>query len=196
MKLADDVASLNPNIGSLNYDVDLNDTENCLHSEKIQSMPEEKGFAKYSADGKFDVAQTYGESLADSGVNQWSRYVQGRDYFGSQLTEGTDYDIITVKEKGKPDQKGAMVSEIQPLFFKPGKSGWSTFELIRAFGNRGENVPASTRTLMVFIASAASATPRSTSSRFVAGMTPKSLPSSGKCSPAPRTPSPSRCTPL
>ena len=141
MKLADDVASLNPNIGSLNYDVDLNDTENCLHSEKIQSMPEEKGFAKYSADGKFDVAQTYGESLADSGVNQWSRYVQGRNYFGSQLTEGTDYDIITVKEKGKPDQKGAMVSEIQPLFFKPGKSGWSTFELIRAFGNRGENVP-------------------------------------------------------
>lgn len=141
MKLADDVASLNPNIGSLNYDVDLNDTENCLHSEKIQSMPEEKGFAKYSADGKFDVAQTYGESLADSGVNQWSRYVQGRDYFGSQLTEGTDYDIITVKKEGKPDQKGAMVSEIQPLFFKPGKSGWSTFELIRAFGNRGENVP-------------------------------------------------------
>lgn len=141
MKLADDVASLNPNIGSLNYDVDLNDTENCLHSEKIQSMPEEKGFAKYSADGKLDVAQTYGESLADSGVNQWSRYVQGRDYFGSQLTEGTDYGIITVKEKGKPDQKGAMVSEIQPLFFKPGKSGWSTFELIRAFGNRGENVP-------------------------------------------------------
>lgn len=98
MKLTDDVASLNPNIGSLNYDVDLNDTENCLHSEKIQSMPEEKGFAKYSADGKFDVAQTYGESLADSGVNQWSRYVQGRDYFGSQLTEGTDYDIITVTQ--------------------------------------------------------------------------------------------------
>ena len=48
-------------------------------------MPEEKGFAKYSADGKFDVAQTYGESLADSGVNQWSRYAQGRDYFGSPL---------------------------------------------------------------------------------------------------------------
>lgn len=141
MKLTDDVASLNPNIGSLNYDVDLDDTENCLHSEKIQSMPEEKGFAKYSADGKFDVAQTYGESLADSGVNQWSRYVQGRDYFASPLTEGTDYEIITVKKDGKPTQKGAMVSEIQPLFFKPGKSGWSTFELIRAFGNRGEKVP-------------------------------------------------------
>ena len=41
MKLADDVASLNPNIGSLNYDVDLDDTENCLHSKAIQSMPGE-----------------------------------------------------------------------------------------------------------------------------------------------------------
>ena len=141
MKLTDDVASLNPNIGNLNYKVNLNDGANCLHSEGIESMPVEKGFAKYSADGKFDVAQTYGESLADSGVNQWSRYVQGRYYFGNQLTEGTDYDIITVEKEGKPDQKGAMVSEIQPLFFKPGKSGWSTFELIRAFGNRGENVP-------------------------------------------------------
>lgn len=140
MKLAGNVASLNPNIGSLNYDVDLNDTENCLHSEKIQSMPEENGFAEYT-DGKFDVAKTYGESLADSGVHQWSRYVQGRNYFGSPLTKGTDYDIITVKRDDYPDQKGAMVSEIQPLFFKPGKSGWSTFELIRAFGNRGENVP-------------------------------------------------------
>lgn len=140
MKLAGNVASLNPNIGSLNYDVDLNDPENCLHSEKIQSMPEENGFAEHT-DGKFDVAKTYGESLADSGVHQWSRYVQGRNYFGSPLTKGTDYDIITVKSDDYPDQKGAMVSEIQPLFFKPGKSGWSTFELIRAFGNRGENVP-------------------------------------------------------
>ena len=140
MKLADDVASLNPNIGSLNYDVDLNDTENCLHSKDIESMPVEKGFAEYT-DGKFDVAKTYGESLADSGVHQWTRYVQGRDYFASPLTEGTDYEITTVEKKGKPAQKGAMVSEIQPLFFKPSKSGWSTFELIRAFGNRGENVP-------------------------------------------------------
>lgn len=42
MKLADDVASINPNIGNLNYDVDLNDPENCLHSEGIESMPKEK----------------------------------------------------------------------------------------------------------------------------------------------------------
>ena len=136
MKLADDVASLNPNIGNLNYDVDLNDTENCLHSKDIESMPVDKVFAKYSADGKFDVAQTYGESLADSGIHQWTRYVQGRAYFMNPLTNGKDYTIVK-DENGT----GASVSQIQPLFFKPGKSGWSTFELIRAFGNRGENVP-------------------------------------------------------
>lgn len=140
MKLTDDVASLNPNIGSLNYDVNLNDIENCLHSKDIESMPVEKGFAEYT-DGKFDVAKTYGESLADSGVHQWTRYVQGRDYFARPLTEGTDYEITTVENDDGTSQKGAMVSEIQPLFFKPGKSGWNTFELIRAFGNRGEKVP-------------------------------------------------------
>ena len=140
MKLADDVASLNPNIGGLNYDVNLDDTENCLHSEGIESMPKEKGFAEYT-DGKFDVAKTYGKSLADSGVNQWTRYVQGRDYFMAPLTKGADYDIVTVKKEDRPDQVGAMVSEIQPLFFQPSKSNWNTFEMIRAFGNRGENVP-------------------------------------------------------
>lgn len=135
MKLTDDVASLNPNIGSLNYDVDLNDTENCLHSKDIESMPVEKGFAEYT-DGKFDVAKTYGERLNDTGKHQWTRYVQGRDYFMKPLTKDTDYTIVN--DNGSV---GAAVSEIQPLFFKPGKSGWSTFELIRAFGNRGEKVP-------------------------------------------------------
>ena len=135
MKLTDDVASLNPNIGGLNYDVDLDDAENCLHSEGIQTMPEENGFAEYT-DGKFDVAKTYGERITESGRHQWTRYVQGRDYFMNPLIKDKDYTIV--KDE---DGTGAAVSEIQPLFFKPGKSGWSTFELIRAFGNRGEKVP-------------------------------------------------------
>ena len=134
MKLADDVASLNPNIGNLNYDVDLNDAENCLHSEGIESMPKDNGFAEYT-DGNFDVAKTYGERLDKTGRHQWTRYVQGRDYFMKPLTKDVDYTIVN------DGSVGAAVSEIQPLFFKPGKSGWSTFELIRAFGNRGEKAP-------------------------------------------------------
>ena len=139
MKLTDDVASVNPNISNLNFQVNLNDPENCLHSEGIQTMPEEKSFAKYFEDGQFDVAQTYGASINNTGMGSWARYIQGRDYFMAPLTEGTDYEIV--KDKDKNDVTlGAMVHEMQPLFFQPGKSDWNTFEMIRSFAARGENV--------------------------------------------------------
>lgn len=140
MKLADDVASINPNIGNLNYDVDLNDPENCLHSEGIESMPKEKGFAEYT-DGKFDVAATYGETIQNSGMHQWTRYVQGRNYFGNELQEGTDYEIVKDEREEARATTGALVHEMQPLFFQPGKTDWTTFEMIRSLGNRGENTP-------------------------------------------------------
>ena len=139
MKLADDIASLNPNIGNLTYDVDLDDTENCLHSEGIESMPKEKGFAEYT-DGKFDVAKTYGEEISEAGMHQWSRYVQGRDYFMAPLAEGTDYEIVKDEGEEARATTGALVHEMQPLFFQPGKSDWNTFEMIRSFAARGENV--------------------------------------------------------
>ena len=78
MKLTDDVASVNPNISNLNFQVNLDDPENCLHSEGIKTMPEEKGFAKYFEDGQFDVAQTYGASINNTGMGSWARYIQGR----------------------------------------------------------------------------------------------------------------------
>ena len=141
MKLTDDIASLNPNISNLNFKVNLDDTVNCIHSEGIKSLPEEKGFAKYFDDGQFDVAQTYGSPIDKTSVHAWSRYVQGRDYLGAPLTEGTDYEIVQDTSEKPRAKVGAMVNEMQPLFFQPEKSGWNTFELIRAFGNRGENVP-------------------------------------------------------
>ena len=139
MKLADDIASLNPNIGNLTYNVDLDDTENCLHSEGIESMPKEKGFAEYT-DGKFDVAKTYGEVIGEAGMHQWSRYIQGRDYFMAPLAEGTDYEIVKDEREDARATTGALVHEMQPLFFQPGKSDWNTFEMIRSFAARGENV--------------------------------------------------------
>lgn len=139
MKLADNIASLNPNIGNLTYNVDLDDTENCLHSEGIESMPKEKGFAEYT-DGKFDVAKTYGEEISEAGMHQWSRYIQGRDYFMAPLAEGTDYEIVKDEREDARATTGALVHEMQPLFFQPGKSDWNTFEMIRSFAARGENV--------------------------------------------------------
>lgn len=140
MKLTDDIASVNPNIGNLNYKVNLDDTENCLHSKDIQTMPEEKGFAKYFEDGQFDVAQTYGEEISDKAMHSWSRYIQGRDYFMAPLAEGTDYEIVKDEREDARATTGALVHEMQPLFFQPGKSDWNTFEMIRSFATRGENV--------------------------------------------------------
>ena len=139
MRLTDDIASLNPNIGNLTYDVDLDDTENCLHSEGIESMPKEKGFAEYT-DGKFDVAKTYGEEIGEAGMHQWSRYIQGRNYFMAPLAEGTDYEIVKDEREDARATTGALIHEMQPLFFQPGKSDWNTFEMIRSFAARGENV--------------------------------------------------------
>ena len=141
MKLTDDIASLNPNIGNLNYGVNLDDTENCLHSAGIQTMPEEKNFAKYFDDGQFDVAQTYGEVISEKSMHSWTRYVQGRAYFDAPLAEGTDYDIVNDTSENPRATTGALVRKAQPLFFQPGKSNWNTFEMIRAFGTRGEKAP-------------------------------------------------------
>lgn len=140
MKLTDDIASLNPNIGNLNYGVNLDDTENCLHSAGIQTMPEEKNFAKYFDDGQFDVAQTYGEVISEKSMHSWTRYVQGRAYFDAPLAEGTDYDIVNDTSENPRATTGALVRKAQPLFFQPGKSNWNTFEMIRSFAARGENV--------------------------------------------------------
>lgn len=140
MKLTDDIASVNPNIGNLNYKVNLDDTENCLHSKDIQTIPEEKGFAKYFDDGQFDVAQTYDEEISEQAMHSWSRYIQGRDYFMAPLAEGTDYEIVKDEREDARATTGALVHEMQPLFFQPGKSDWNTFEMIRSFATRGENV--------------------------------------------------------
>lgn len=195
MKLTDDIASLNPNISNLNFKVNLDDTVNCIHSEGIKSLPEEKGFAKYFDDGQFDVAQTYGSPIDKTSVHAWSRYVQGRDYLGAPLTEGTDYEIVQDTSEKPRAKVGAMVNEMQPLFFQPEKSGWNTFELIRAFGNRGENVPGLSANTDGAYCIGTERNGEAISSRFATASTLKLRPSNGRCSLELNSPSPSRCTP-
>lgn len=56
------------------------------------------------------------------------------------LAEGTDYEIVKDEREDARATTGALVHEMQPLFFQPGKSDWNTFEMIRSFAARGENV--------------------------------------------------------
>ena len=124
-----DKASVNPNIGNLTYDVDLDDSTSCLHSASIVSMPQENGFLVTKDDGTIDIASTYGESIDRSGASQWTRYFQGRAYFGAAGTAGADYTL---------GNRGALASSLQPLFFTPARSDYTTVDMIRSFAARGE----------------------------------------------------------
>lgn len=122
-QLPEDQASVNPNIGGLAFDVDLNDP-NVLHSSTIVSRAQEAGALKYLADGKTpDICKTYfGEN---NGKGSWSRYAMGRLYFGSNAGHKVANGEITA------------VDDLS-LFFKPGRSDYTTYDMIRSLAARGE----------------------------------------------------------
>lgn len=123
-KMPQDKVSVNPNMASLLFDVDLNDTEGCIHSENLIKMPEEAGLLKYKEDGVTpDIALTYGSENPGS-----DRYVQGRAYFDA--LDGLEYQL---------NDKGRVSSITAPeLFFIPGKTNMTTYDVIRSTAARGE----------------------------------------------------------
>ena len=130
IKLPGDKASVNPNLSNLRFSADLDNPEVCLHSDTVVSMPQEKGFLKTFADGTPDIIGTYGKADDAQSASSLTRLAQGREYFGAPLEEGT-YTF---------DASAGGVTKIDTptLFFTPGKSNMSTFEIIRALGTRGE----------------------------------------------------------
>lgn len=121
-----DKASVNPNIGQLKYQVDLDDENLCLHSERLKETAVDAGSATYFADGSLDVATSYGAASAGSG--QYTRLAQGRVYFGSPLEEGS----YTMGASGVTS-----VSDPQ-LLFTPGNDKVDLFQALRSFAARGE----------------------------------------------------------
>ena len=127
-QLPEDQASANPNMGSLWYKINLDDTKTCIHSEELVSLPEENGFLKTFEDGTPDIARTY--SRDNEGNGQFSRYVIGRAYFDA--LQGLEYTV---------SDAGAITGVTDgPLFFTPGRGDWTTFEMIRSLGATARNV--------------------------------------------------------
>ena len=129
IKMPDDVASVNPNMGNLQFKVDLDDTSVCLHSANMEQTAIDAGTAVYYDDGTFNVAASYGED--NSGTGQNTRYAQGRAYLGAALGEG-DY---TTNDSGQVTQVAA---DARQLFFTPGRSDYSLYDVQRALAARGE----------------------------------------------------------
>lgn len=128
-KMPEDQVSVNPNMGNLRFKVDLDDTESCLHSEGILSVPEEAGLLKTFEDGTPDIASTYGVSDAGHSSGTTTRYVQGRHYFESPLPEGS-YEVTAGKGVTRLDEP--------TQFFTPGRGNWTTNEILRSLAARGE----------------------------------------------------------
>lgn len=128
LKMGRHEASVNPNMGSLQFKVDVDDKTSCLHSEGLVSVPRAAGLLRTFDDGTPNIAETYGE--VDSGANQYVRYAQGRAYFGAPLTEGADY---------ARDDRGRIVAlKSLQLTFTPGKKV-GTIAALRALATRGEH---------------------------------------------------------
>lgn len=127
VKMGNDVASVNPNIGGLQYKVDLDDASQCLHSADVVTLPESNGVLVTYDDGTPNIFKTYGKE--NSGSSQNTRLAQGRAYFGAALAPQTDYTV---------DEQGRVTSLIDPqLTFTPGIKS-DTFTALRSLAARGE----------------------------------------------------------
>ena len=128
VRMASDVASVNPNMSNLQFVANLDDAENCLHSADLVKTAEDAGTLVTNDDGSVNVAKSYG--LEDEDAGQDTRYVQGHRYFGEKMKLGRDYTL---------DEDGAVDTIANPqLFFTPGRSDYSLFDMLRSVAARGE----------------------------------------------------------
>lgn len=127
---AQGMVSVNPNMSNLKFDVNINDPIVCLHSDKMVDVATQADSAKYFDDGNFDVATSYG---TEDGTAQFTRYAQGRAYYGNPLAAGT-YTTDLTSTKG---WQGVTSISDPELFFKPSGTV-SLFQALRSCAARGE----------------------------------------------------------
>lgn len=129
-QLPADQVSVNPNMGNLLFNVDLDDSETCLHSKDLLELPRQHGLLETYEDGTPNIAGTYGRPDDGQGVGQMTRYVQGRHYFGASLAQEL-YDLDA-------SRGGVTRLDSPALFFTPGTKDMDTAFILRSLAARGE----------------------------------------------------------
>lgn len=129
-RLPADQVSVNPNMGNLLFDVDLDDSETRLHSEDLLELPCQHGLLETYENGAPNIAGTYGRPDDGQGVGQMTRYVQGRHYFGASLAQEL-YDLDA-------NRGGVTRLDSPALFFTPGTKDMDTAFILRSLAARGE----------------------------------------------------------
>ncbi len=129
-RLPADQVSVNPNMGNLLFDVDLDDSETRLHSEDLLELPCQHGLLETYENGAPNIAGTYGRPDDGQGVGQMTRYVQGRHYFGASLAQEL-YDLDA-------NRGGVTRLDSPALFFTPGTKDMDTAFILRSLAARGK----------------------------------------------------------
>ena len=127
VKAPADMVSVNPNMDNLQFDVDINDPDSCIHSEGLVSKAEEAG-SDVVTEGRFNVAASYGGTSEAQGGSCNIRYVQGHKYFGDEALGSYVVD----------EARGVTSIENNRLFFSPTNTQIDTFTALRALAARGE----------------------------------------------------------
>lgn len=131
-KCQDDVISVNPNMGILNWHINLDDTENVIHSEDLVKFAKDNGIDKYFEDESFDVFGSYG---GQPGSGCLSRLYQGVHYFDPELADTFNIEM----DPDNHARGGEGTIDQQSLFFTP-KNGekYDTYTILRSLATRGD----------------------------------------------------------
>ena len=130
IKMPDNVVSVNPNMGRLEYKVNIDDSSTCLHSADLVSTAQKADSLVTYDNGWINVGASYGET--NSGSGQYDRLAQGRAYFGAPLASNS-YTT---------NQLGQITNITAPqLTFTPGGKDYTTDFILRAFATRGQGTP-------------------------------------------------------
>lgn len=130
IKMPQNVVSINPNMGNLEFNVNINDSSSCLHSSGLVSTAQKAGSLVTYPDDQINIGASYGE--VNSGFGQYDRLAQGRSYFGAPLSS-SDYTTNSL---------GQITSLVHPqLEFTPGGTNYNTDFILRAFADRGVGTP-------------------------------------------------------
>ena len=127
IKLPDDVVAVNPNINMLR-EVNVNDTENTIVSDKLIEVAQQAGtFVGDAEQGIIDVQQSYGDQLdgatdrtSAAGFSNGCRYrlAMGQNYLNKNMK--TDPDASEFVLTFKPDRKISL-ADLQEFFAQHGE---------------------------------------------------------------------------
>ncbi|MBR3235697.1 MAG: C69 family dipeptidase [Atopobiaceae bacterium] len=125
------VVSINPNISNLQFPMNLDDAQSCLHSAGIIQTAIDAGTLTLNEDGFLNVARSYG--LEEETFGKMTRYVQGWLYLGEALEPGVDYAL---------DDTGDVAALANPrLFHQPPRAGYTLLDAMHLLATRGEGTP-------------------------------------------------------